>query len=99
MTDMYRGIHTAREIAVLAMHLPRGANIWIYFGGPQAVTADEENAWITHLLLQQLGYQAGGGKGEKPKIRPYPDGINELKERGAKAVRNAQAFRQKHLQN
>lgn len=94
---MYRGIVTPREVAVLAMNLPRGAMVWQYFGGAMAVTAEEENLWVVQHLLQQLGYQAGGGKGQKPKLREYPEGLKAQKDRGQRAVRNAEAFRRKHL--
>lgn len=94
---MYRGTITPREIAVLALQLPRGAQIWAYFGGAMAVTAEEENFWVVHLLLQNQLYQAGGSKGEKPKMRDYPEGLKTAKDRGQRAVRNAEAFRRKHL--
>lgn len=80
-----------------ALHLPRGAQTWVYFGGANAITEDEENQWVVQLLLQQLMFQNAGGKGQKPKMRDYPEGIKAVRDRGDKAVRNAEAFRRKHL--
>lgn len=94
---MYRGHISPREVAVYVLQLPRGAQMWAYFGGAYAITAEEENQWVTHLLLQQMMHQTAGGKGQKPKLREYPEGIKAVRDRGDKAVRNAEAFKRKHL--
>ena len=97
LVDMYRGIYSAREVAVYVLNLPRGAQTWQHFGGANAVTAEEENEWVTHLLLQQMMYQKGGGKGQKPKLREYPEGIQAQREKEAKTARRAERFKAKHL--
>lgn len=98
LTDMYRGVYSVREISVYVKYLPRGCPLWEAIGGRNAITAEQEEAWIIQHLLAQLGHQAGGGHGPPPKGREYPKGWKEHEAERRRTLTNAQAFRQKRLQ-
>lgn len=94
---MYRGFLSVRRVAVLVMNLPRGAQTWMALGGRGAITAETESAWLIEHALFSIAYGQAGSKGEKPEMRPYPPGLDDLESKAQYATTRAEAFRAKHL--
>lgn len=94
---MYRGLVSVRQISVYAKHLPRGAATWTMIGGGAAITAETETGWTQEHMLALMIWQNGGSKGARPKARPMPKGLNELRQNAERAERQAEAWRRKHL--
>lgn len=94
LADMYRGTVTVRKVAVLVQHLPRGATTWQMLGGPGAISAEVEALWGVHLLQEYQLYQAGGGKGQEPKMRDYPEGVEASQSAVDRLESNARAWRE-----
>lgn len=95
---MYRGTLSVRKVCVLVLNLPRGAQTWIAMGGPGAISAETEAAWIVEHALYLIAYGQGGSKGQKPEMRPYPVGIEEQQAKAQFTQSRAEKFRAKHHQ-
>lgn len=93
---MYRGEYTAREISIYTKHLPRGGAVGEFIGGPDAITAEQEDLWVVQHLLAGLGWQNAGSKGPAPKMRDYPKGWSEQQSTEQKMLSQAEAFARKH---
>jgi hypothetical protein len=95
---MYRGAVSVRKICVLVLNLPRGAQTWIAMGGPGAISAETEAAWIIEHALYLIAYGQGGSKGQKPEMRPYPPGFEAANKKAQFTQSRAEKFRAKHHQ-
>ena len=72
------------------MHLPRGSAVWEMVGGYRAVTAEVESLWAVEYAIVAVAHAQGGGKGQAPKPRQYPEGILSQKARAErKSAREA----------
>lgn len=94
---MYRGLLTVRKVCVLVMNLPRAAAVWAALGGRAAISAEVEASWLVEHALYLIAHGQGGGKGKKPQMREYPQGLLDLAEKSRVTVSRAEAFRAKHL--
>lgn len=96
---MWRGTLTPRKAAVLLVHLPRGASVWIHAGGPGAITDETESAWILEhtMLMQQWGQAPKNKRGKAPKMREYPKPLFESDKKAEQFERNAAAWKRKYL--
>ena len=93
---MYRGLITPRRVAVLVSNLPRGAQTWIWVGGPMAVTAEAEATYALEYAMVMIAYHQGGAKGKKPEMREYPEGLRVQEDREASMIQKARAWRAAH---
>jgi hypothetical protein len=72
LADMWRGEITPRRIAVLVENLPQGAQTWVNFGGPMAVTPEAEATYVVEHELATMWWLHTGKKGDRPQFRDYP---------------------------
>jgi hypothetical protein len=93
---MHRGILSPRRVAVLVMNLPRGAQTWQALGGRGAITSETEAGWLIELALYSIAHGQAGSKGDRPELRPYPLGLEELAAGVKYTQTRAEAFRAKH---
>lgn len=94
---MYRGLLTVRKVAVLVMNLPRGAQTWIAAGGHGAITSETEAGWLIEHALYVIAHGQAGSQGQKPEMRAYPPGVDELNAKAEYSQSRGEAFRAKHL--
>lgn len=76
LADMWRGQLTPRKVAVLVENLPQGAQTWVDFGGPMAVTPEAEATYVVEHELATLWWLHTGKKGDRPQFRDYPPFAN-----------------------
>lgn len=93
---MYRGAVSVRKISVLAMHLPRGAAVWLAVGGRAAITSEVEAAWMVEHALYKIAHGQAGSKGPAPTPREYPTGVEDMAAKVRFTETRAEAFRRKH---
>lgn len=86
MADMYAGFEDPIEVAELVVNAPRGARVHQVDGGPDAITAETEGAWLVEWAVAQQIYQAGGAKGVPPKMRDYPPGMRAVQSKQDKKL-------------
>jgi hypothetical protein len=65
-------------------------------GGQRAITAETEALWLLEHAVIAVAHAQGGGKGESPKPRQYPEGVltqrSREERRAAKAAERAKRF-------
>lgn len=76
LADMYRGDLSVRKVAVLVENLPQGAQMWVDFGGPMAVTPEAEATYVLENQLATMWWLHTGKKGDRPQFRDYPPYAN-----------------------
>ena len=90
LDDMYAGTVRVLKVANLVKHLPRGSAVWEMVGGHRAVTAEVESLWAIEHAIVSVAHAQGGGKGQAPKPRQYPEGILSQRSRAErKSAREA----------
>lgn len=76
LADMWRGEISIRKIAVYVENMPQGAQMWVDFGGPMAITPEAEAIYVVEHELATLWWLHTGKKGERPQFRDYPPYAN-----------------------
>ncbi|GAB2767510.1 hypothetical protein [Sinomonas soli] len=101
LDGMYAGRLRPRKVANLVENLPRGAAVWVHTGGPRAVSDETEALWAVEAAVAAGNWQRGGGKGTKPEMRPFPEGLLTVRaraeERAARTKAKAERFRRRHM--
>lgn len=98
LADYYRGLITPRKLSVCLMYMPRGANIWQCIGGAQAITTEAESIWLLEHTMMMIQHAKAGGKGKKPEMRKYPEGLEKAENAENYSISQAEKFRQKQLE-
>lgn len=84
------------ELADWAAELPRGSQVWRHIGGSQAVTDESEMSMLVELRLRQLAFQAGGNKGDEPKLLDYPESREQREQDLQKVTTRAERWKARH---
>jgi hypothetical protein len=91
LEGLWRGDFSPRRAAALALNLPRGSQVWVMLGGERAVTAETEALWLVEHAIVAVAHAQGGGKGQAPKVREYPEGVLVKRDRADARARSIEA--------
>lgn len=98
LTEILRGgVWSLREIGDLAVELPRGARIWVHMGGPAAITSETEMLYAIESVLNMQRWERGGGKGEQPKPREFPESAAAIDKKETLVTSRAERWKARHL--